>query len=91
MGLFADAERTAVALLERAGTDPQSLFQTVCGYSICAAGTGKAANRCREQAFQVMEKLRQSGWKDPVALETDPDLESIRGDARFAKMLKRFE
>jgi hypothetical protein len=32
-----------------------------------------------------------SGWKDPVALETDPDLEAIRGDERFAEMIKKFK
>src|SRR5205807_889691 len=91
MGRTTEAERIAAGLLERAGTDPQSLFQTVCGYAILAAGKGEVADRGREQAFQTMEKLLQSGWKDPVALESDPDLEPIRGDKRFGEMLKRFK
>jgi serine/threonine protein kinase len=91
LGRNADVEATAARLLEQAGADPQSLFQTVCGFSICAGGRGEAANRCRDAAFKTMERLLASGWKDPVALETDPDLDAIRGDPRFVEMLKRFK
>jgi tetratricopeptide (TPR) repeat protein/tRNA A-37 threonylcarbamoyl transferase component Bud32 len=91
LGQIAEVERTANRILEQAGTDPQSLFQTVCGFGICAGGKDEAAARCRERAFEVMQKLLESGWKDPVALETDPDLEAIRGDKRFAELIKKFK
>jgi serine/threonine protein kinase len=86
-----NVERTAALLLERAGADPQSLFQTVCGFGICAGGNTELAHRCRDRAIEVMQKLLESGWKDSVALETDPDLEAIRTDPRFAELLKRFK
>jgi serine/threonine-protein kinase len=91
LGQVAAVERIANKLLEQAGADPQSLFQTVCGFGICAAGKDEAAARCRDRAFDVMQKLLESGWKDPVALETDPDLEAIRSDMRFNEMIKKFK
>ena len=91
LGRTDDVERTASNMLAQAGNDPQVLFQTACGYAIVAGGTGEVATRARDQAFRTIERLLESGWKDPVGLETDPDMEAIRGDKRFKDLLKKLE
>jgi hypothetical protein len=81
--------QVADALGKAAPDDRRVLFQTACGLAVAAGGTGPDAARCREQAFDVLNKLVEQGWKDRVALETDPDLDAVRGDPRFAELLKR--
>ena len=78
-------------MMKQAGTDPQVLFQMACGYAILADGTSDSAKRCRDEAFRVMAKLIDCGWKDRVALETDPDFDAIRGDKRFGEIVARLE
>ena len=89
LGRAVDVERIAAALRKQAETDRRVLFQVACGLAVAAGGTGPDADRCREQAFDVLNKLVDQGWKDRVALETDPDLDAIRADKRFAELLKR--
>ena len=42
-----------------------------------------------EQAFGVIDALVRRGWKDRVTLETEPDLDAVRGDPRFAELLAK--
>ena len=91
LGRTDDAERVATGMMKQAGTDPQVLFQMACGHAILANGTSETAKRNRDQAFRVMAKLIECGWKDRVGLETDPDFEAIRGDKRFAEIIARLE
>ena len=76
---------------EQAGADRQVLFQTACGLSILAAGPGRTAATCLDRAFEVLTRLVDGGWQDRAALETDPDLDAVRKDKRFAELLKRLE
>jgi len=87
LGRRDDVERTASRLLELAGTDRQVLFQTACGYAIVASGDDEDSRRCRDQAFKVLRMLLNRGWKDRIALETDPDFIGIRGDRRFTDLI----
>jgi tetratricopeptide (TPR) repeat protein len=89
LGKAADVETIAAALRKQAGTDRRILFQTACGLAVASSGPGSEAGRCREQAFDVLNKLVDQGWKDRVALQTDPDLDAVRGDKRFAELLRR--
>jgi len=91
MGETANADRTAKGLLRQAGTDPQVLFQTACGLSILGNGSGDPAKQWLDQAFEVLGKLVERGWKDRIALETDPDLDAVRRDKRFGELLTRLE
>jgi hypothetical protein len=50
-------------------------------------GNDTIADRCRDRAFGVLGELVKAGWKDRVALETDPDLEAVRGDPRFRELV----
>jgi serine/threonine-protein kinase len=88
VGQQAEAEKKALALLAQAGKDPRVLFQAACGLALASDGSDKAtADRCRDKAVQVVGDLIKSGWKDKVTLETDPDLDSIRADARFTTLV----
>jgi hypothetical protein len=89
LGRAAEVMKVADALRKQAPEDRRVLFQTACGLAVAAGGTGPDADRCRAQAFDVLNKLVEQGWKDRVALETDPDLDAVRGDKRFAELLKR--
>jgi eukaryotic-like serine/threonine-protein kinase len=89
LGRPEEAEKIAVGLLAQAGKDRRVLFQTACGLVIAGGGTGPAADRCRARAFQVLGALIDQGWKDRVTLETDPDLDAIRGDPQFADLVAR--
>lgn len=83
-----EAEKLAAEVRKTGPTDPQVLFQVACGLALASASPNpNVAGRCREEAFKVLGDLVQSGWKDQVTLETDPDLDPIRADARLAKLV----
>jgi serine/threonine-protein kinase len=91
LGRAAEAEKRAGELLTltRETPDPQVLFQTAAGLAVAAGGASDSvvATRCRDKAFEVLNELVKHGWKSGAALELDPDLESLRDDPRFAKVL----
>jgi tetratricopeptide (TPR) repeat protein len=88
VGRQAEAEKSALALVAQASGDPRVLFQAACGLALAVVGPDQAASdRCRERALQVLGDLLKNGWKDRVTLETDPDLEPVRADPRFAALL----
>ncbi|HEX3149981.1 MAG TPA: serine/threonine-protein kinase [Gemmataceae bacterium] len=91
VGRIDDVDETAKNILKQAGTDPQSLFQTACGLSIVGGGTADAAVRCRDQAFEVLDKLIHHGWEDRFGLNTDPDLDAVRRDPRYKELLKKMD
>jgi len=66
-------------------------FQAACGLSVAAGGAidPAVAARCRAAALQTLTALMAGGWKDRVALETDPDLAAVRTDPDFATVLAR--
>lgn len=41
----------------------------------------------KDKAFEYLEKATQNGFNNPDQMTNDPELGSIRSDARFAKML----
>ena len=89
LGQSAEVEQIASRLLKQAGDDRRVLFQTACGLALASAGDGPVAERCRKRAIEVLASLVKAGWKDGVALKTDPDLDSIRGDQRFGELLAK--
>src|SRR5262245_19936683 len=91
VGRTADVERLAADLLKQAGTDRQVLFQTACGLAIVGRDSDAASVRCRDEAFRVMGMLVERGWKDRVALQTDPDFAGVRHDKRFGELLTRLD
>lgn len=57
--------------------NPSSMYNIACGYSRL---------KQTDKAFEWLEKALTGGAAAFVKLETDADLENIRGDARFKKM-----
>ena len=58
--------------------NPNAMYNIACGY---------ARLNQTEKAFEWLEKALGAGVAPFVALESDADLESLRKDARFKKML----
>ncbi len=58
--------------------NPNSMYNIACGYSQL---------KQTDKAFEWLEKSLKNGAAPFVNLETDKDLENIRQDARFKKML----
>ncbi len=58
--------------------NPQAMYNIACGF---------ARLNQTDKAFEWLEKALAGGVAPFVALETDADLESLRKDARFKKML----
>jgi serine/threonine-protein kinase len=83
-----EAEPLIDSLLETARGDARLLFQAACGLALCSTSNDReTARRARDRAFAVLADLIRNGWKDRFALRTDPDLEPIRGDDRFAPLI----
>jgi tetratricopeptide (TPR) repeat protein len=88
-GRDAEAAGRAEALCKDAPRSGCARFDAACCYAVCA---GKAADTARQEEYRrkAVAALREAagpGFKDVVALETDPDLDALRGDLRFEALL----
>ena len=84
-----EAVKMAEALLNQAGKDRRILFQSACGFSVAAGGAKAGQDEMMNRAITVLTDLIGTGWKDRIALETDPDLVAARKDQRFAKLIEK--
>ena len=66
--------------LEVSGDDPSVLYNAGCIYAL----SGQA-----ERALDLLDAAVGSGWGSRDWLEHDPDLDSLRGDPRFAEIVAR--
>lgn len=48
-----------------------------------------AAKHDTEEAFRYLQKAAQDGFSEPDRLTTDPELFSLRAEARFAKIIQQ--
>jgi hypothetical protein len=76
------------------------LFSIACGYALCVPAAdskptnqGGDADQPQQQPYVAasIECLRlaiDQGYKDIGALERDPDLDPVRGNAEFQKLLQ---
>jgi hypothetical protein len=98
------AATTARVLQAKHPRDAAVLFQVACGYALCAPAVahGKkaeaitAADRDKQREFvelalTALTQARANGYKDARGLETDPDLESVRSDPRFQRLIEEIK
>lgn len=88
-GKAAAARALGWALERTAAGDRRIQFQVACGYAVAAGGAADPAEagRCRDRAVTVLKELVARGWKDRHALGHDPDLEAVRADPAFQKLM----
>ena len=67
-------------VLPFAPRNPTLLYNTACAYSLA----GNA-----DKAIEMLDRAVTAGYKDKSGLTADPDLGSVRGDPRFAEILKK--
>ncbi len=72
--------KRAAELYTTSATDPAALYNAVCANAL--AGD-------KDQAFVMLEKCLAGGFGDRTALESDPDLATLRVDPRWKVMLDR--
>lgn len=101
LGSHHESFQASEELRERVGTDPSALYNLVCGYSLCANAvrTGRpvgdmsaeerqAYDRYLSRAIETLRSAMDRGYNDVTALETDPDLESLRGSPDFESVIR---
>ena len=75
-----DKATAAYRRAEAIGHNPAVMYNLACAYSL--AGTP-------DSAFAWLGRAADAGYQSDQSLQSDPDLESIRSDARFAQVLDR--
>jgi tetratricopeptide (TPR) repeat protein len=93
-GRHTEAAAGADELGRRAPRDPRIRFYVACIYALSSGATageadGGAALRRRylDRALENLTEALACGWRDGVALQTDPDLDPVRGEPRFKELL----
>jgi tetratricopeptide (TPR) repeat protein len=104
VGHHAAAAATAAALNRQAGRNVRILFQAACGYALSSAAIGpgktdvelsdeerQARIRYRSEALAIVQKMLAAGYRNRRELETDPDLDALRGEPAFQAALARLK
>ena len=88
-GRDAEAVGRAEAQCKGAPRSAGARFDAACCYAVCAAKAADTARQAeyRRKAVAALREAAGPGYKDVVALETDPDLDALRGDAGFGTLL----
>ena len=63
-------------------TDPTAHYNLACRYALL---------KQRDKAIVTLRKAVELGYRDFAFMQTDHDLDSIRKDPRFRKLLKEFQ
>jgi len=99
-GQHALAAERAENLRKRSPQDPGMLFQSACTYALCAEAVarshdGQGASGLKQRyvalALETLGRSIDCGYRDVVALRTDPDLDPIRAEPLFQDMLKTLD
>lgn len=92
-GEHAQAAAIAEQLVTTPPKDEHLYFQAACGFALAAGavrGDDCLAQCYAASAVKCLRQGKERGWNDVVSLETDPDLEPIRDDPAFQKLLGEF-
>ena len=84
-GRAAEAVRKADELRGQAPQNVVVLLQVARVHALCAAGAAEDAEKKREtgRALEALTAAAGQGYRDAAAVETDPDLEALRGQEAF--------
>jgi serine/threonine-protein kinase len=96
-GLHQAAVEIAEQLRSTSTGSAGSLFYLACGYALSAAAAADsdneadhaAARQYARLAIDAIEEAIAAGYRDASSLKLDPDLEPIRQDPRFKKLLRQ--
>jgi tetratricopeptide (TPR) repeat protein len=86
-GKHAEATAEAAKVQPRVARSPELLLQMARCYATCAADKSRKAD-CVKRALDALRAATAKEYRDAVALQTDPDLQSLRGEAAFQKILE---
>jgi tetratricopeptide (TPR) repeat protein len=99
-GEHAEAFKVGQSQLPFARENPQILYNILCGFAICAwaaapgsesSGDSGLVQQYTDAAIETLRRAVELNYRDATALETDPDLASIRSDERFVAILARLK
>ena len=86
-GKQADAAAGAAKLQARVSGRTQLLLQLARCYAVCAATEGPRKRAYLEQALAALKSATRDDYRDAVALQTDPDLASLRSELGFEEVI----
>ncbi|HZT81702.1 MAG TPA: serine/threonine-protein kinase, partial [Gemmataceae bacterium] len=88
-GKYADAAAAAAKVRPKVSQSADLLLQVARCYATCAAaGTPQKADYVK-QALETLRAATDKDYQDAVALQTDPDLEAVRGEAEFRALVEK--
>jgi serine/threonine-protein kinase len=88
-GQHAEAAAEAAKVLPGVVKCPELLLQIARTYATCAAaGTPQKADYLK-QALAALQAATDKDFKDAAALQADPDLEAVRGEAAFKAIVEK--
>jgi hypothetical protein len=85
------AAKLAGALTAGSADHPGMQFFAGCGYALCRATAADPADRDRyaAAALKALGRALDTGWKDRVLLDLDPDLDGVRDLPGFRNLVDR--
>ena len=97
-GQHEKASRIAGDLIRNPPLDAPGHFFAACGYALSGAVAElpkskenlELYRRYVDGAFLALRFAREHGWKGLADVETDPDLDPIRGEPEYAAMVESF-
>jgi serine/threonine-protein kinase len=93
LGQVTEATALADRYLQKDAGNPEKLRQYAFIYAICAAAQPEGSELRRTYIQRSLDALIKGteNYHDVVALETDPDLLVLKGEAEFNKLLARLK
>jgi tetratricopeptide (TPR) repeat protein len=92
-GETAQAEELAATIHQSEFIDNEVRLGIACAYAQCVRAVDAEADRARlgNQAIAMLRSALDNGYRDRVYLEVNPDLDPLRGQEDFRKLLAELE
>ncbi len=92
-GEHEEAARIARRLVMKPPLSSEIYVEAACALALCSGATSDPTLRSK-YAQESLESIRMAcaeGWKDFERFKVDPDLDPIRGDPRFQRLLQELQ